>query len=154
MRWYVWSLNTSFHLFCNAFVGPFGLRALFGIHSYHPDVECDSNTGVIRQTSYKVQTVIGIFGKVLSGMQGSRNAFESSPDTGIFGKNFSRIWNYFEVYIFRFLVGGIIVTLILTPMAIILNSFISIIFALTSWLWIPIVLILRSIFFINKRFIT
>lgn len=75
-------------------------------------------------------------------MSKSRRNFENSPDTGFFGKNISRIWNYFEVYIFRFIVAGIIVTLILFPIAIILNVVLSVAFALTAWLWIPVVLIL------------
>jgi len=79
-------------------------------------------------------------------MQASRRSFESKPDTGIFGKNFARVWNLIEVYLFRFLIVGIIIVLILFPAAIILNIMFSVVFALTSWLWIPIYLVLRYLY--------
>lgn len=71
-----------------------------------------------------------------------RNHFESSPDTGILGKNISRIWNLFEVYIFRFLIAGIFVSLILFPAAIIANTCLSLILSATAIFWNPISLIL------------
>ena len=37
-----------YFLFANAFVGPLGMKALFSIREFHPDVECDRNTGAIR----------------------------------------------------------------------------------------------------------
>lgn len=75
-------------------------------------------------------------------MVNSRNSFENSADTGFFGKNCARICNLIEVYFFRFLIVGICVVLIILPILIILNTAISIFLALTSWLWIPIALIL------------
>ncbi len=78
-------------------------------------------------------------------MMNSRERFEGEPDTGIFGKKFARLWNLFEVYIFRFLFVGILCVLILFPIAIIVNFLVTFILALTAWLWIPIFLVLRYI---------
>jgi hypothetical protein len=75
-------------------------------------------------------------------MVDSRNAFENSADTGFFGKNCARICNLIEVYFFRLIIVGIVIVLILMPILIILNTIISLILALTSWLWVPIFLIL------------
>lgn len=47
-------MNVMFYLFANAFSGPFGLRALFGISEFHPDVTIDSHTGVVRPSDYTV----------------------------------------------------------------------------------------------------
>lgn len=76
-------------------------------------------------------------------MSDSRNNFENAPDTGIFGKNFARIWNYIEVYLFRFLIVGICIVLILFPITIIINTVCALTISVTSWLWTPICLILR-----------
>lgn len=54
LRWYTWTMNVMFYLFANAFSGPFGLRALFGISEFHPDVTIDSHTGVVRPSDYTV----------------------------------------------------------------------------------------------------
>ena len=102
-----------YFLFANAFVGPLGIKALFSIKDFHPDVECDRNTGVIRPSYFKVTPVIGRFIRVYDGMRKSRDHFENAPDTGFFGKNLARVWNLFEVYIFRFLFVGILYVLII-----------------------------------------
>lgn len=76
-------------------------------------------------------------------MKRSREQFENSPDTGFFGKTFTRIWNFTEVYIYRFFLVGLLLCLIIYPLAIIINVSFSICFALTSFVWIPIYLLLR-----------
>lgn len=38
IRWFTWTANVMYWLFANAFSGPLGLRALFGIHKFYPDV--------------------------------------------------------------------------------------------------------------------
>ena len=90
--------------------------------------------------------MVSNFKGVLKGMKDSREYFENLPDTGFFGKTFSRWWNLAEVYLFRFIFVGIIIILILMPIAIVINVVLSISLALTSWLWIPIYLISRYIF--------
>ena len=47
-------MNVMYYLFVNAFSGPFGLRALFGISEFHPDITIDSDTGVVRPSNYTV----------------------------------------------------------------------------------------------------
>jgi len=87
--------------------------------------------------------VIYNFLSVLEGMKNSRRYFESTADTGLFGKSFYRLFNLIEVYIFRFLLLGVIITLILKPAIIIFNVLISIVMAITAWLWIPVTIVLR-----------
>lgn len=64
----------------------------------------------------------------------------------MFGKNFSRYFNYFECYVFRFLIVGVFLTLILYPIAIILQSILMFVLVLTVWLWMPLVLLVTYLF--------
>lgn len=82
----------------------------------------------------------------MQGIRDSRNHFEGQPDTGFFGKNFSRIFNLIECYIFRFLIVGVIILLVLYPIAIVVNSVLSFVLAITSWLWTPLVAVVCYVF--------
>jgi len=74
-------------------------------------------------------------------MRDSRNQFENAPDTGFFGKNCARLCNLFEVYIFRFLIVGVFIVIILMPITIIINFVVSLTLAITAFAWIPICLL-------------
>lgn len=79
-------------------------------------------------------------------MNKSRQHFESLPDRGLFGKNFSRYFNYAECYIFRLLIVGVMLTLIIYPIAIIIQSLVMFILILTVWVWMPLVLLITYLF--------
>lgn len=79
-------------------------------------------------------------------MEKSREEFEASEDTGIFGKGCLRICNLIEVYIFRFLFVGIFCVLILKPFLILLNFTLHLFISLTSIMWVPMFLLLRWMF--------
>lgn len=81
-------------------------------------------------------------------MRDSRNEFENAPDTGFFGKNCARICNLCEVYIFRFLIVGVLIVIIIIPIIIIINFVVSLTLAITAFAWIPIFLIFWYIFII------
>ncbi len=89
---------------------------------------------------------IKVLKNILSGIKKSRAFFESKPDTGFFGKNFSRLFNYFECYIFRLIIVFLIIVGIGMPALIIVNSTISFLLAISSWLWTPLTLIFRILF--------
>lgn len=91
-------------------------------------------------------SLFGKFMRVMDGIRDSRRYFESQPDTGFFGKAFSRIFNLIECYIFRFLILGVIVLLILYPIAIVINSVLSFVLAITSWLWVPLIEVVCYLF--------
>jgi len=144
MRLYSWTRNSFFWLVANAWVGPFGLRVIFSIDSFQVDQNIRYDTGIIDYT-YQA-SLLNQFFTVLEGIKDSRASFESQPDTGFFGKNFSRIFNLIECYIFRFLIVGVIILLILYPIAIVVNSTISFVLAITSWLWVPLVEVVCYLF--------
>lgn len=104
----------------------------------------DSGTGEIRRDTTK--TVLGSFNQVLEGVRKSRQTFERAPDLGLLGKNVSRIFNYAECYIFRFLLVGVILVLVGFPILIIVASVVTFIIVLTVWAWIPLVLLATYFF--------
>jgi hypothetical protein len=91
-------------------------------------------------------TFLKVFSTVLVGVKKSRNHFEILPDRGLFGKKFSRVFNYIECYVFRLVFVGVIIDLICYPIAIIIISFISIILVISVWIWVPMVLIVNYLF--------
>ena len=68
------------------------------------------------------------------------------PDRGLFGKNFSRFFNYIECYIFRLIFVGFILTLLLYPLAIIVLSLVTGVLIITVWAWMPLVLLITYLF--------
>ncbi|CAK70170.1 unnamed protein product (macronuclear) [Paramecium tetraurelia] len=146
IRYYVWTVNIIFWLSANAVSGPIGIKALIKSEKFKPDVVIDSTTGKVKPSNFTVTPLIVKFFSVLEGMRNSRCHFEGSPDTGLFGKNLYRVFNLIEVYIFRFLLVGVIGVIIILPTIIISNVVISTLLALTAWLWIPITIIIRILF--------
>jgi len=147
IRYRVWVQNAMYWLFVMAIASPLGIRALCGFKPFHPDKECDLYTGVIRQArNPEYETVISTFLLVMKSISDDRDHFENQPDTGFFGKKFSRICNLIYNYIFKFIFVGLFLTLVCFPILIIFNFVISLFLAVTSFLWMPFALILFKIF--------
>lgn len=144
MRLTTWTLNWIIFLIGNAWVGPFGLRCLFGCSSFEYDYYCNSETG--QKIPHFRQTVLVKFQNVLESIKKSREDFESKPDLGLMGKNFSRCCNIIECYFLRLFIVGLIITLTLYPIAILLVSLLSFIFMITFWFWIPVAMIACYLF--------
>ena len=79
-------------------------------------------------------------------MKDSRDYFESLPDRGLFGKNISRYFNYFECYVFRLFMVGIIGVLILYPISIVLLSALCIVMVITVWIFVTLIMIVCYLF--------
>lgn len=62
------------------------------------------------------------------------------------GKNVSRIFNYAECYLFRFLFVGVFLVLIGYPILIVFCSVVSTILVVTVWAWIPLILLVTYTF--------
>ena len=92
MRLKSWTINCIVSLISMAWVGPLGLRCLFGTQEFKYDEYADYNTG--RRMDSKRPTFLGVFNRVLEGIQKSREDFERMPDRGLLGKNISRYYNY------------------------------------------------------------
>ncbi len=59
MRVKSWTINCAIFLLGFSWVGPFGLRCLFGIKEFKYDQYCDIYTGV--KHNYTRKTVLGVF---------------------------------------------------------------------------------------------
>lgn len=134
-RYLVFSNNASLFLLYNALSGPFSLKALFSISAFYLNYEIDVVTGKKKNFSDKTESVLSTFYNVLRSIKKSRNDFESAPDTGIFGKKFTRICNLLENYVFKLCFVGILICLFCFPLFILINSMISIILSITSYIW-------------------
>lgn len=144
MRMVSWTRNCFFWLVVNAWVGPLGLKQLLTLGRYAYDHDINHRSG---QMVYYYQNGLYLqFLNVLDGVRRSRSHFESLPDTGFFGKKFSRLYNLFECYVFRLVFVGIFLLLGAKPIAIVANTVLSLALAVTSWLWMPLVLVLTYLF--------
>ena len=144
MRMKSWTINCLVTLISLAWVGPFGLKCLFGVEDFKYDEYVDGQKGT--RIPLTRPTFIGVFKKVLEGIKKSREDFERTPDRGLLGKNISRYYNYIECYFFRLLLVGIIGTLILYPILIVVLSLLCTALILTFWAWVPIIMIVCYLF--------
>ena len=126
-----------------AIASPLGIRALCGISPFYPDKECDEITGEIRPKLHtKVETVISTFLLVLKSIKDDRNSFEAQPDTGFFGKKFTRFCNLLYNYIFKLFFVGFFLVLVCYPVLIVFNVIFSLLLAISACAWMPFLLIL------------
>ena len=144
MRLKCWTINCAVFLIGFAWVGPTGLRCLYGVEDFKYDENIDYVIGTRQYETRK--TVIGNFKTVLDGIKKSRQHFEGLPDRGLFGKKFSRYFNYFECYVFRLFFVGIIGVLVLYPILIVVLSVLSILLILTVWIWVPLIMLVCYLF--------
>ncbi len=131
-RFYVWSSNIAFFMFLTSWNSPFGLKALF-VEEIFMNVSCDRYTGEITYTD-KVFTYISTIKSLFKWIAENRDEFESSPDTGFFGKNFARIFNLFYNYVIILLIFGFFVILVY-PVCIVLYSIFGVFCGLTCFVW-------------------
>ena len=144
MRVYTWSKTSFFYLVALAWVGPLGLKQLTTLGTFTYDQHIDSNTGEIKYIKH--HSLYLQFLRVLKGISDSRRAFEALPDTGFFGKNLTRVFNYFECYVFRFLLVGVVWLLVAKPLLIVAYSLLSALLVVTMWVWLPVSLIVTYLF--------
>ena len=143
MRYHIWLNNVALILFNVCWKSSFGLKALCAEKVYF-DFDCDADTGRVYPTKEGF-TYRSAISSLLAWISELRHQFENSPDTGIFGKNFSRIFNLINSYILKLVFVGIFVFL-LYPIAIILSSILCFFLGLTAWIWIILIVLIVYIF--------
>ncbi|CAH0564403.1 unnamed protein product [Brassicogethes aeneus] len=149
-RWPLWRVFNYFHRsWCwtwNAmfFFGivlpwcsPVGLRALFCVEPFMPDLELSQVNGTLfPRKSSVTKTLTSRLISLWRHISKSRTHFETKPDTGFIGKGFTRhlnrIWNYFVKGLF-----GTIIIVIIFPLICIATILSSLFIALTSVIWMP-----------------
>lgn len=117
---------------------PVGLRALFCIQPFMPDLELSQVNGTLfPRKSSMTSTLWSRLISLWRHISKSRTHFETKPDTGFIGKGFTRhlnrIWNYLIKGLFGTV--GLVIVFPLVCVAVIAGSlFIS----LSAMLWMPI----------------
>ena len=95
-----------------------GILALFCVEVYKDD-SINSSTGEVTHCD-RAYTFPRCVSNLCEWISDSREEFENSPDTGFFGKSFSRIFNLIYNYIFKFIIIGSLL-IALYPSAILIN---------------------------------
>ncbi|KAF5295161.1 hypothetical protein FQR65_LT10549 [Abscondita terminalis] len=149
-RWPLWRIFNYFHrTWCwtwNAifFFGivlpwcsPIGLRALFRIEPFMPDLELSQVNGTLfPRKSSLTETLTSRLITLWRHISKSRTYFETKPDTGFIGKGFTRhvnrVWNYFVKGLF-----GTIALVIILPVICVVTILSSVFIAATAVFWMP-----------------
>ncbi|KAH1016914.1 hypothetical protein HUJ04_008066 [Dendroctonus ponderosae] len=157
-RWPLWRIFNYFHrTWCwtwNAmfFFGivipwcsPLGLRALFLIEPFMPDLELSQVNGTLfPRKSSLTATLSSRLLSLWRHISKSRTHFETEPDTGFIGKGFTRhlnrIWNYFFKGLF-----GTIGLVFVFPLVCFLVINISVFIAFTAVIWMPLLTLVVQI---------
>ncbi|CAH1793364.1 unnamed protein product [Owenia fusiformis] len=118
---------------------PVGIRALFSLDPFYPDLELNPRDGSLcPRLSSKTQTLVSRLRSLWQHVRQSRTTFEATPDTGFLGKSltrqFNRVWNYF----FKGALGTVGLVLFMPPLCI-LVSLLSLLAGVTSPIWVPII---------------
>ena len=129
IKYFVYIWNISHFLLKTGFNSSIGLKALF-YYTFFTDTEINSTTGEIYDYN-EAYTYRKTLNNIWLSICNSRNEFEESPDTGLFGKSFYRILNLiYNYFIMLILVGGCV--FIFYPIVIIVCFILSIVLFLCS----------------------
>ena len=119
MRFLIYTWNIAVFSLKMVFYSCVSIQALFRVTLYTDD-QIDYNSGEIyktRQTYTYPRTLCNLMQWISS----SRKHFEEQPDRGIFGKNFTRIFNLIWNYIIKLFIFGLVV-LICYPILIVISA--------------------------------
>lgn len=124
---------------------PLGLRALFLIEPFMPDLELSQVNGTLfPRKSSLTATLSSRLLSLWRHISKSRTHFETEPDTGFIGKGFTRhlnrIWNYF----FKGLFGTIGLAFVF-PLVCFFVINMSVFIAFTSVIWMPLLTLVVQI---------
>lgn len=137
-RFWCWTWNMMFLLgFVVPWDSPLGLRALFCLKPFMPELELSQVNGTLfpRKTSV-TQTLASRLIELWRHISKARTRFETEPDTGFIGKGLTRIlnrvWNYF---VKGFL--GTVAIVFMFPLLCIVAISGSVALAFTAPIWMP-----------------
>lgn len=146
-RYYCWTKNFMYWAFRNMWVGKLGLRILFGCRKFYPVYMVNADTGELGEYNGIERTPIAFqVAETCESIFLARREFEEAPDTGLFSKVCSRLYNLFFLYILVLLGYVVGYLLILKPVLIFLNLVVTLLLFCTAFVWMPIILLLYWLF--------
>ncbi|CAH1129005.1 unnamed protein product [Ceutorhynchus assimilis] len=157
-RWPLWRIFNYFHrtwcwtwnvMFFFGIVipwcSPLGLRALFFIEPFMPDLELSQVNGTLfPRKSSLTPTLASRLLNLWRHISKSRTHFETKPDTGFIGKGFTRHLNRIWNYCFKGLFGTIGLVFIF-PLVCLSLIIVCLFVSLTSAIWMPLLTMLVQI---------
>lgn len=141
-RTWTWTWNMIFLLgIIVPWCSPLGLRALFCVKPFMPDLELSQVNGTLfpRKTSI-TQTMVSRLIELWRHISKSRTKFETEPDTGFIGKGITRQLNRIYNYVIKGFLGTFLI-LFIFPVICCTVSFASLMLAVCAPLWIPFITI-------------
>lgn len=142
VKYFVYLFNIIVSLLWFMTYSSVGLLSLFCVEVYQ-DEDIDYGTGEVTNV-HQSYTFPRAVGNLCSWISLSRTEFENSPDTGLFGKSFARIFNLIHNYIIKFFfLGLLLITLYPTVIIIcvsvslcliIISPILSLIAVICEWL--------------------
>ncbi|KAK7794593.1 hypothetical protein R5R35_003607 [Gryllus longicercus] len=139
-RTWSWSWNAMFFFgVVIPWCSPVGIRALFCMEPFMPDLELSQVNGTLfPRKSSLTPTLCSRLLALWRHISKSRTHFETKPDTGFIGKGFTRhvnrVWNYF----IKGLLGTLAIVVVF-PIVCLIASLGSLIITLTAFVWMPLV---------------
>jgi len=98
----------NYYLISSLLRGKFGVRSLFGTGDFDSEQIINNNIREIYIPN-KSKTWFGRIKTLFDNISESRIKFESAPDIGILGKNFTRIFNLIKNYFIKGILGTIFI---------------------------------------------
>lgn len=146
-RTWAWSLNAMFLLgIVMPWCSPVGLRALFYIQPFMPDLELSQVNGTLfPRKSSLTPTLCSRLIALWRHISKSRTHFETKPDTGFIGKGFTRHVNRLWNYVIKGMLGTIGL-IFFFPVVCITVSLCSLILTTLTFIWMPVVTLILHIF--------
>lgn len=147
-RTWAWMWNSMFFFWVVIpWCSPVSFRALFYTNPFKPDLELSPVDGALYpKESSLTHTLISRLRLLWKNVRESRASFEEAPDTGFLGKSLTRHLNRFWNFVLKGGFGSIILVLIF-PLLCIFLSGLSLVTALTTPLWMPVVTLFAHIGF-------
>ena len=142
-RFVYYSLGLTRFLFKYAVVGEYGVLGLVRCQNYYTDYSVNAETGEKKLNRKEKRPILAQFSQLLDEIRRSREAFEATPDRGIFGKNCGRVFNLFDCYLIKLFAIGIVWLLLIHPLVNVLWIALSLVVACSSVVWILITLLSR-----------
>ncbi|QKF93535.1 hypothetical protein QKU48_gp0077 [Fadolivirus algeromassiliense] len=137
-------MNFNYYLLVNLWQGKFGLRSLVGLDEFYSAADVDTTTGTIKRI-WKNSTWFGRIRDLWQNIAESRTAFERTPDTGLLGKSFTRIFNVLWNYGVKGVIGTTL-CFVGHPLLVAVNTVLSAGGILTSPVWGVLLPVLRYLF--------
>jgi len=144
LRSFVWLSNWNYRwLLLNLWHGPIGLRALFSLAPFYPVYKVCRKSGLLKPNKHVERLpLVELLRRLGQSASRSIAAFEALPDSGLLGKNISRVFN--RIWNYGIVLGlGSLMLVLGMPLLVAVNVVVSSFMIATSIVTVPVVSMLK-----------